>query len=106
MINDTLDTIRMAVSKMLVSLGGSGFEYPLHMLAKSSSGGAVGMSIERDGTLDLLLAEGKLDSFPLTFDVFDCLGKHHQLILVDGEEQAQQEMSRRSNNSMNAKEKA
>jgi hypothetical protein len=68
----------------------NGFKYPYYLLVKDATGHAVGMRIEQDGTGDNLPSQstGKLISFPLTFDVWDCETKHSQMTLVEGDDQA------------------
>lgn len=83
-----------SIATMLRSLIASGFCYPLQLVANSANGATWSIKVHPNGSTSDENVAGDMTGFPLTFDFFDAIGQHHRLILVDGEEQAQQEMSK------------
>ena len=95
MTQDAADRVKTAVVTTLGELIKAGFRYPLYLLATSTAGGSLGMALNGDGTISDELV-GDLTGFPIKFQFFDCQGKQHTLLIVDGDEQAgtvQQEYS-------------
>ena len=83
-----------SIATVLRSLIASGFCFPLQLVVNSANGAKWDIKVHWDGSTSDENVAGDMTSLPLTFDFFDAIGQHHRLILVDGEEQAQQEMSK------------
>lgn len=88
------ENAKSSIATVLRSLIASGFCFPLQLVVNSANGTTWSIKVHRDGSTSDKNMTGDMTSLPLTFDFFDAIGQHHQLILVDGEEQAQQVMSK------------